>query len=94
MFCIQKRCKLAVVVLLFTVATYNTRVLSNCYSNTTRRDYLGAGGARLYEYSNIPTSKYMITLVPAAIRLDEDSNMPIITICLVVTLSCLPDMFA
>ena len=67
---------------------------SHCYSNTTRRDYLGAGGARLYEYSNIPTSKYMITLVPAAIRLDEDSNMPIITICLVVTLSCLPDMFA
>ena len=36
MHCIQKRCKLTVVVLLLTCATYNTRVLSHYYSNTTR----------------------------------------------------------
>ena len=35
MNCTQKRCKLAVVVLLFTGATYNTRVLSHYYGNTT-----------------------------------------------------------
>ena len=34
--CIQKRCQLTVVVLLFTDATSNTRVLSHYYSNATR----------------------------------------------------------
>ena len=36
MRCTQRRCKLTVVVLLFTGVTYNTRVLSHCYSSTTR----------------------------------------------------------
>ena len=84
MHCIQKRCKLTVVVLLFTGATYNTKALSHNYSNTTRYViYRSTHVCRMRLIilkatinDNYVRGLTMIILVPGGARFYENSNIP------------------
>ena len=80
----QKRCKLTVVVLLFTGATYNTGVLSNYYSNTTCNIIYRSAHVcwmpliilKATTNDNSVRGSIMIVLVPGGARLYENSSIP------------------
>ena len=89
-------CKLVVVVLLFTGATYNNRVLSHYYSNTTSNVIYRS--THIYRMrliklkaiinDNSVRGLIMIILVPGGARLYENINIPNLRCCYLTMFAC------